>query len=306
MKLSCLFLSLVVIISIVQGGKLRTCYNCVYNENLEGANAACITNPNQYEGGPKIELCTVTKSCYLIRQVTVALGTIYTLSRGCDYTSKKPGCTKDPTGAYQTCIEVCDDDNLCNAKDFTPPPLAPKKGGSDAIPLWKTFKPEEHIDCYLCQYSYNPGADDSCVTNPQSLRTIKCPPTRTCYTQSQFDKGTKVIRSFSRGCEDMTHRENECRDEIYFKDCLSTCCTDKCNVGDGAPKSSHKCSRQKKSVSTSVRSNGGGYEKKERKNIDRILKNWSRRRGANAGVRHGLGWGGFLAAVVISCYFVQG
>ena len=44
--------------------------------------------------------------------------------------------------------------------------------------------------CYSCEYNYNPGASDACVTNATAQMTVACSHPRQCYVKSQYDLGT--------------------------------------------------------------------------------------------------------------------
>ena len=52
-----------------------------------------------------------------------------------------------------------------------------------------------------------------------------------------FISGNKVVRSFSRGCEEQLGRVAGCIQDAYFITCSTYCTGQYCNDGDGIPAS---------------------------------------------------------------------
>ena len=63
-----------------------------------------------------------------------------------------------------------------------------KQSWSSINDVWISFltDKEDFIQCYSCQYSYNPTWDTSCV-DATGIPSISCAPNRVCTVHTQYD-----------------------------------------------------------------------------------------------------------------------
>lgn len=211
------------------------CYICTYTMNPSLLYYECVTSPADYPLGNPIGQCDTP--CYSLRQVELSSGNIYLMRRGCRTASDPVDNTCTTDTYYEYCSSSCES-NLCNAEDMsvkTTPSLPPLSSTSTATPTTTTEIPGTRW-CYSCVYSYNPGADDRCITDPPNAppgpAQVRCPPSRYCTITRQYDLAEKVVRSFRRGCDPMS-TPSGCVTDTYFETCTSYCMPELCNSGDG-------------------------------------------------------------------------
>lgn len=205
------------------------CHTCQYSENVLALGYECVTSPGNYSLGPATGVCSTP--CHTLRQISLSTGSVYYAWRGCRYdSSAADGCVSKVH--FEECRGTCSTD-LCNGDD-----MSAVTRQSAAARRNNTIELSGPSRCYSCVYSHIPDVDDRCVTDVTRLppaSQLLCPPPKLCSTFRQWDRGNKVVRSFSRGCEEQLGRVAGCVQDAYFVTCSTYCTGQYCNDGDGIP-----------------------------------------------------------------------
>lgn len=201
------------------------CHTCQYSENVPLIGYECVTSPGSYSLGPATGVCSTP--CHTLRQISISTGSVYYMWRGCQHdNSQADGCVSKVH--FEECRASCSTD-LCNGADMS----VTRQSAAARNNTTELTGPSR---CYSCVYSHIPGVDDSCVTDVTRLPTtnhLLCPLPKVCSTFRQWDKGNRVVRSFSRGCEEQLGRVAGCVQDAYFVTCTTYCTGQYCNDGDG-------------------------------------------------------------------------
>lgn len=213
-------LQLLILVIIIPDTTSFSCYSCTYTDGWGAGYYGCVTN--QSIPASDTVLCPPeTTGCNAQVQVTVETNTVYYITRGCG-SAGIAGCAG---ASIEACNYNCNGE-LCNDDSYETDPI-----NATAV----TEAPGTY-SCYSCVYSYNNAETDdtTCVDAPANVTTnypyVRCPPTWSCLTFKQWDKGNQYIRSFSRSC--VPPQQNNCVEDIYYITYNNYCRTELCNSGD--------------------------------------------------------------------------